>query len=139
MNIIKKNGVRFIDDSYNANPMSMACAAKVLETIDITGEGRKIAVLGDMLELGELSEDAHYSAGKMFAALGLSLLCLVGSNSAYYEKGAVDKGMESGKIKCFPDADTAARFIKEIKRPGDVILVKGSRAVGMEKILTGDT
>ncbi|MFC1528455.1 UDP-N-acetylmuramoyl-tripeptide--D-alanyl-D-alanine ligase [Candidatus Latescibacterota bacterium] len=138
MQIVEKNGIRFINDSYNANPMSMKSAADVLKTFTIPEGGRKIAVLGDMLELGNFSIEAHFNIGKVFAGLGFDLLCFVGENTAHYEQGAFDEGFIPEKIRCFLNVKTASEFINDFKRSGDLILVKGSRAVGMEKILVND-
>ncbi|MFC1692158.1 UDP-N-acetylmuramoyl-tripeptide--D-alanyl-D-alanine ligase [Candidatus Latescibacterota bacterium] len=135
MQIVKKNGVSFIDDSYNANPFSMEGAAEVLRSIEITEENRKIAVLGDMLELGRFSEELHVRIGNLFGSMGLEWLCFAGKYTSLYYHGACEGGMNPEKIRSFKDAESAALFINEIKRPGDLILVKGSRAVGMEKIL----
>jgi len=135
MQVVESHGVRYINDSYNANPMSMRCAAEVLDDVRVRKGGRKIAVLGDMLELGESAGDAHLSVGRMFGGLGLSRLFLVGEHADDYRRGAVDAGMEPERIECFPDSEAAARFIDGFKRPGDVILVKGSRGMRMEKIV----
>jgi len=134
MNSFMRNGVRFIDDTYNANPLSMKAAAEVLKNIQ---EGRKIAVLGDMLELGDMTEDAHLDIGRQFGSIGLDQLCLVGENADLYCRGAVDGGMRPEAIWKFADRNAAAQFICNIKRTGDVIFVKGSRALGMEKIING--
>ena len=136
MQIVEKKGVRFINDSYNANPMSMESAAGVLKTMTPLEGGRKIAVLGDMLELGSLCEDAHFKIGRLFARSGITRLCLVGRYAVHYKCGAIAGGMNQEHIRNFPDPETAARFIDEIKCSGDIILVKGSRAVGMEKIIS---
>ncbi len=132
MNTFMRNGVRFIDDSYNANPHSMRAAAEVLRNIK---DGRKIAVLGDMLELGDMTEEAHLDIGRLFGSIGLDQLCLVGENVDLYEKGAVESGMRQEAIWKFDDRHAAAQFIYNIKRTGDVIFVKGSRALGLEKII----
>ncbi len=134
MQVVMKNGVRYINDSYNANPMSMKCAAEVLKAVDVPNGGRKIAVLGNMLELGDFTEDAHLKTGTVFAGLGLEWLCLVGGNAVHYEKGAVEGGMNPEKIRSFTDVEAASRFIDGIKRPCDVILIKGSRRMEMEKV-----
>jgi len=127
-----KNGIRFIDDSYNANPLSMRAAAEVLRHI---GGKRRIAVLGDMLELGKEAETAHEEIGGLFGSIGLDLLCLVGNMAGGYRKGAVQSGMKAGSVWTFGDKNEAAEFIDRAKRPGDVILVKGSRALGLETII----
>jgi len=135
MQVEESGGIRYINDSYNANPMSMRCAAKVLNDMEVREGGRKIAVLGDMLELGETARDAHLNVGRIFGGLGLSHLFLVGEHAGDYREGAVDAGMEPGRIECFADSETAARFIDGFRRPGDVILVKGSRGMRMERIV----
>jgi len=136
MEQFEKNGIRYINDSYNANPLSMKGAVEVLKAFEISGKGRKIAVLGDMLELGTFSEQAHIDAGKLFSKAGLTLFCLIGEYAEQYQQGAIYGGMSKESILNFSDIDSAAQFINENKRPGDVILIKGSRAVGMEKFFS---
>ncbi len=136
MEQFEKNRIRYINDSYNANPLSMKVAVEVLKAVEISSKGRKIAVLGDMLELGAFSEQAHIDAGKLFSKAGLALLCLTGEHAEQYKQGAVDGGMNKDSILSFLNIDSAAQFINENKRPGDVILIKGSRAVGMEKFFS---
>jgi len=127
-----KNGIHFIDDSYNANPVSMKVAADVLKNIK---KERKIAVLGNMLELGDKSDELHLETGKLFAGVGLGRLCLVGEKSDIYSDGAFQGGMKPEAIKKFSDIDSAIEYINEIKQAGDLIFVKGSRALGMERII----
>ena len=127
-----QNGIHFIDDSYNANPVSMKVAADVLK--NIRGE-RKVAVLGDMLELGDKSDELHLDTGKLFAGVGLERLCLVGKKSDIYSNGALQGGMKPEAIKKFSDIDSAIEYINEIKQAGDLIFVKGSRSLGMERIV----
>ncbi|MFC1541371.1 UDP-N-acetylmuramoyl-tripeptide--D-alanyl-D-alanine ligase [Candidatus Latescibacterota bacterium] len=127
-----KNGIHFINDSYNANPVSMKAAADVLESIK---DKRKIAVLGDMLELGEKSMELHTEVGEYFANIGLEWLLPIGEYSDVYRNSAVKSGMKSEKIKIFSDLDSAMKFINEIKQKGDLVLVKGSRAMRLEKII----
>lgn len=132
MQCFEKQGICFINDSYNANPLSMKAAADVLK--NIKGE-RKIAVLGDMLELGNISEESHFTIGKLFAGIGLECLCLVGKNADIYYRGAREGGMKPESVEIFADIDLAIDFIKSFIRTGDVLLAKGSRALGMEKII----
>ncbi|MBA7559763.1 UDP-N-acetylmuramoyl-tripeptide--D-alanyl-D-alanine ligase [subsurface metagenome] len=136
LQMIQRNGIRFIDDTYNANPLSMKGAADVIGSIAVSESGRKIAVLGDMLELGEISEKEHRDAGKLFAGYGIDIMVCVGNFSDHYKAGALEGGMDPEAVYCLKDSDEAARLISEIACPGDVILVKGSRAVSMEKIIT---
>jgi UDP-N-acetylmuramoyl-tripeptide--D-alanyl-D-alanine ligase len=132
MEILVKDGVRYINDAYNANPLSMRAAADVLKTI--MGD-RKIAVLGDMLELGNRSEESHKTVGRLFGSIGLEKLILVGENADFYYYGAREGGMNPETIEKCPDVETAIKIIDSLKRPGDIIFIKGSRAVGMEKVV----
>lgn len=135
METVTKNGVRYINDSYNANPMSMKSAADVLRWTVPEKDGRKIAVLGDMLELGKISREAHIAIGAEFGSLEPAWLCFVGDNTELYRRGAVSTGMDNDAIRSFKTAEEAAQFVQTIKKTGDVILVKGSRRLKMEKIL----
>ena len=112
----------------------MDAAASVLESMQ-TFNGRKIAVLGDMLELGKFTDNAHYSIGKRFVKAGSDMLLLLGSHSEQYEKGAIEAGMNPEQIIKFENTDKIAEYIDAMKMPGDIFLIKGSRAMGMEKIL----
>jgi len=132
MESFMKNGIHFINDSYNANPFSMRAAADVLQNIKVES---KIAILGDMLELGDISDESHLCIGEIFGYIGLEWLCFIGENAELYYRGALKGGMNSETIKKFSDIDSAIEFINKIKRTGDLIFVKGSRALGMEKII----
>lgn len=132
MESFTKNGMHFINDSYNANSVSMKAAAEVLRSIR---NGRKIAVLGDMLELGKRSGEMHSETGELFAGIGLECLCLIGEYSEIYKSGAIKGGMKSEKIMIFQDTDSTVEFINKIKQTGDLIFVKGSRALRLEKII----
>jgi len=127
-----RNGIYFINDSYNANPFSMKAAADVLKNIK---KGRKIAVLGDMLELGNMSDKSHFDIGELFGNIGLEWLCFVGNNADLYYSGALKGGMKSEAIMKFSNIDSTVEFINKVKRTGDLIFVKGSRVLGMEKII----
>ncbi len=129
------DGVLYINDSYNANPLSMRAAAEVLKHTEAKSGGRKIAVLGDMLELGSISDREHREAGALFGSLGLDLLCVVGESADLYADGAIRSGMNHQAIKQFHTVEEARTFTEHIKRPGDVVFVKGSRALGMERII----
>ena len=117
-------GGLLINDSYNANPASMRAALEHLAD----HEGRKVAVLGDMAELGPTAPDYHQEVGKLVQSLGIDAVLGVGDLAREY-------GGEHAR-----DAAAAAARVKEIVQPGDVVLVKGSRAVGLEVVaeaLTG--
>ena len=118
-----------IDDSYNASPLSMKAALEILGDLKAA---RKIAVLGDMLELGRYSVEAHMETGKE-AAKSADILITVGPRGKFIAEGAKNNGMSEHKILSF---DTAEELIPEIKkniREKDLILVKASRAVGLDK------
>jgi UDP-N-acetylmuramoyl-tripeptide--D-alanyl-D-alanine ligase len=122
-------GVTLIDDCYNANPMSMRAA---LEDLAATAErerhARRVAVLGDMLELGETERELHRAIGVRAAATGVDLLVTVGPRAAAMSEGYV------GEVRSVEDAAEAAAVVPELLRPGDVVLVKGSRGVGLELV-----
>lgn len=125
------NGVRFIDDSYNANPDSMKAALRTL--VELEAEGRRIAVLGHMSELGEESERGHREVGEAAAALGIDELIAVGKIGATMARAAQEAGLK----KCLrvDSPGDAAAILGETAVPGDLILIKGSRSAGMERVL----
>ncbi len=122
-----------LEDCYNANPRSMEAA---LETLVSIRQGRKIiAVLGDMLELGEASGDAHRAIGAAAARLGVDLLITVGALSKLIGDGAREAGMTREQVVGARSNADAAAILRERSQNGDAILIKGSRAVKMEEIL----
>ena len=129
--IREHGGIVVADDSYNSNPSSIEAALEWLA--DQAAVGRKAAVLGDMLELGEDSEKLHAEVGGRVAGMDVDLALFVGSESrAAFEAG---KGRLGDRCRHVPDADEAARFLRNWTRPGDTVLVKGSRGVGMERVV----
>lgn len=132
MNIISANGLKVINDTYNASPQSMKAALDVLEEIGVTG-GR-IAVLGDMLEMGSWAKDAHLEVGRYAAGKKLSRLLTVGPNAAYIAQGAVEAGFPEEAVSVFPGNREAIRFIEKIVQDEDTILIKGSRGMKMEEL-----
>jgi UDP-N-acetylmuramoyl-tripeptide--D-alanyl-D-alanine ligase len=123
-----------IDDSYNANPTSVAAALKFLSTLNfIGGHG---AILGDMLELGAQSQHQHYQIGIMAAQAKLSWLALVGNEIRHLKKGALDGGLEPFKISVFEKAEAAAHWVIQRAPKNSVTLIKGSRSVGLEKAVS---
>ena len=119
-----------IKDCYNAGPESMAAALNVLGK----KEGRRIAVLGDMLELGDRTQAEHYRIGRI-AAEKADLVFAYGPNSKRILSGAVTGGMTEPKAQAFEDRDICAAALRRAARPGDTILFKGSRGMHMELIL----
>ena len=123
-------GVTFLDDSYNANADSMAAALEVLQGFKTTG--RKIAVLGDMAELGQASKEAHYELGKKAAFSELDRLFLVGSKVEETAWAAQEHGFDSFRI--FQSVEEAAQTLNDFIRPGDLVLIKASRSMRFERI-----
>jgi len=135
MEVLEKQGVKYINDSYNANPMSMMSSLNVLKSMVAVSGGRKIAALGTMLELGEGSDKAHRSIGKAFGEAGIAMICCVGDMADSYRAGALQAGMNEADIHCFDDSEAAADFLNSERRESDIILVKGSRGIRMELLL----
>jgi len=123
--------VRILDDTYNANPASLRAA---LDTLGARRAGRRaVVVLGDMLELGPLSEQAHREAGRLVAALPVDELVGLGRAAALAVEAARDAGLaEARHLTTFED--TVAHLLKRLA-PGDVVLVKGSRGMRMERVV----
>ena len=124
------NGVRVLDDSYNANTDSTLAA---LETLcDLPLQGRRVAVLGDMAELGAHSEAAHVEVGRRAAKLGIGQLFVIGKMAPVLGRAARDAGL--ARVIEFTDVEMAALAIKNFLKPGDVVLLKASRASHLERI-----
>lgn len=126
MNIVEKNGVKFIVDCYNANPESMKVAIDVLNKF----EGRKIAVLGDMFELGDYAEKFHREVGK-YLIDKIDVLIAVGDYSKYY----FDEAKDSIEAYYFDNKIDALEYLKNFIKDGDVLLFKASRGMKLEEIL----
>ncbi len=132
MNVFEtRTGFRIIDDTYNANPGSMKAALTTLA--DLKGKNRAIAVLGDMLELGKQSDILHREIGRHCAAADTGRLFLTGSQAEHVAAGALERGMEPQHIFIGSREEIIAH-LKEILRPQDWILIKGSRGMKMEII-----
>lgn len=121
-----------IDDTYNAGPDSMAAALKVLGRLETAG--RKFAVLGDMLELGEYTAEAHAQIGRQVAENKIDFLITVGERSRIIADLAEKSGMVKDNIFSFSDTERAGRFLQDRIEQGDFILIKGSQGMRMEKI-----
>ncbi len=124
-----KNGATLIDDSYNASPDSMK---ELIETVSGIPAKRKIAILGDMLELGDYSEESHKEVGRLSANVFNVLIC-IGEKSVIVASSAKRTGFSSDALYVFENADKAIGMIKSIIEKGDLIAVKGSRAIGLDK------
>jgi UDP-N-acetylmuramoyl-tripeptide--D-alanyl-D-alanine ligase len=126
------NGSFIIDDTYNASPMS------TLAALDVLGElkaQRKIAMLGDMLELGDQTRSGHSAVGKKIFSAKIDIFVAVGERMKAASSELIAMGFPSANIFQFDDADSAGEKIKQLIKPGDFILVKGSQGMRMEKIV----
>src|SRR6266511_3792672 len=124
-------GVQFLDDSYNANPDSMKAALHTL--VELDADGKRIAVLGEMRELGSESEHGHREVGETAAALKVDHLITIGNVAATIAKAAEHAGLE--KSVAVQSTSEAAEVLSEIAAPGDLVLIKGSRAARTEEVI----
>lgn len=122
-----------LDDTYNSSPAALTAALTTLA--EFPDAKRKIACLGTMAELGALSESAHKEAGEQVAALGIKLLITVGVEGKRIADAAQKSSMHAHDIQSFDASSDAGRYLQEQLQPGDVVLVKGSQMVRMEKIV----
>ena len=131
--IIKlKSGTTIYDDSYNSNPVALE---EVLKSLGRLLAGRKIAVLGDMLELGPAENQYHLEAGALLPAYGWDYLVTVGSRARLIAEGAVRHGLDSARVESFDRPEEVADWLKSFIRPSDLVLVKGSRGLSLETIV----
>ncbi|MDQ3945334.1 MAG: UDP-N-acetylmuramoylalanyl-D-glutamyl-2, 6-diaminopimelate--D-alanyl-D-alanine ligase, partial [Actinomycetota bacterium] len=119
-------GLVVLNDAYNANPTSMLAAMKALAALEA---GRRVAVLGHMAELGAASAEAHRSIGHEAAGAGFDMLVVVGPEAAEIAKEAREGGLDVLEVDTAADALAA---LAPVLRPGDAVLVKASRVVGLE-------
>jgi UDP-N-acetylmuramoyl-tripeptide--D-alanyl-D-alanine ligase len=124
-------GVTVLDDCYNSNPAAVEAAVTAL---DMSARGRRVAILGDMLELGAGADELHRATGRTVAAR-LDALVAVGPLAARFLEGAREAGLPAGALAAYADAPAAAAAVPALVRPGDAVLVKGSRGVRMEQIV----
>lgn len=127
------DGLRIIDDAYNANPTSMAAALRAARWM--AGEGRCIAVLGPMAELGPISSEEHERVGELAARLGLDHLVVVGREARLLAVGAEREGVEPERISLVEDVEGAVEAVRSMARPGDLVLVKASRVARLERVV----
>jgi UDP-N-acetylmuramyl pentapeptide synthase len=125
-------GAVLIDDSYNANPQSMEVALRMLA--GSAAAGRRIAVLGDMGELGPTSDKAHREAGRLAAQLGVDRLFALGPQAERVAAGAREAGMSAARIHVGASHEEVAERLHGELAAGDWVLVKGSRSMRMERI-----
>ncbi len=140
MEILNIGGLKIINDCYNANPASMMAAFEAVQAI--RGEHKTIAILGDMLELGDESEKAHRRIGEMVACKGFDHLLVYGEYSKIVAQGAMDAAMPLRQVHRLPSKEAILQTIFECMEEksfgkGDYFLIKGSRGMCMEKIVEG--
>ena len=135
--IRRTNGITLMDESYNASPLAMHTALETLATLP--ADGRRIAVLGDMLEMGDWTDRVHREAGKKAAEIDVDLLVTVGACAELMAEGAGATGMTREAIHAFESAEEAASWLAPRLLHGDTVLVKGSRAVHLERVVQAVT
>jgi len=126
--IVHRAGVTFIEDCYNASPDSISASLSVLCALPC--DGKRVAVLGDMLELGDYAKQAHFECGVKAAQSGIDMLMGYGPCSCFYLEGAGDK-VES---EHFSDKETLAQKLASVLKPGDAVLFKASRGMKLEDV-----
>ncbi len=131
--VVKARGITLIDDTYNANPRSMESAFETL--VRMSGKEARLAVLGDMLELGTFAEAAHRSLGNLAAGSGLCSLILIGAYAEVVREGAVAGGMKPQRVSIVSRPEDAAQEVLSHMNGHVWVLVKGSRGMQMERVV----
>ena len=121
------------DDTYNSNPESARAAVRVLS--GLRARGRRVLVLGDMLELGESAPEEHHAIGREAAAAGIEVLLLVGELTRAAAAGALEAGLSADRVLHLGGPEEALERIADLVGSGDVVLVKGSRRTGLERLV----
>jgi UDP-N-acetylmuramoyl-tripeptide--D-alanyl-D-alanine ligase len=130
--ILDAGGATIYDDTYNSNPYALGRALTLMTQADVTG--RRIAVIGDMLELGENELDYHRDAGRS-VPITIDTVIGVGKRSLALLDGAREAGFSADKLHHFDDAQSAGEFLGNFIRPGDLVLIKASRGIGLDRIV----
>jgi UDP-N-acetylmuramoyl-tripeptide--D-alanyl-D-alanine ligase len=130
--LVRLRGATVIDDSYNASPGSVTAALELLAGLP----GRRVAVLGEMLELGDAHEEGHRAVGDAAGGI-VDLLIVVGSGAGGIAAGALDAGLDGGRIHVVPDAEAALDALRPRLRDGDSVLVKASRGIELDRVVDG--
>ncbi len=124
-----------IDDTYNASPVSTKAALETVRDIKVSQGSRKFAVLGDMLELGTFSSAGHKEVGQKVVEMGIDFLVTVGKEAWEIARGAKERGFDENKIRSFNRAEEAGVFLQEEIKFGDLILLKGSQGMRLERVV----
>ena len=126
------NGVTVLDDSYNANPEAMRA---MIDAVREVAGRRRIAVLGEMLELGALSENLHREVGRYAARRGIDVMVGIRGAARFMVEAAVEAGLQPGPACFFEDPEPAGSYVRSVAQEGDVVLFKGSRGTRVERAL----
>ena len=129
------SGIRVVNDAYNANPESMAAALRAARWM--AGEGHLIAVLGTMAELGPIAAREHERIGELAARIRVDRLIAVGASARSIADAGLREGVEPDNVACYDDPDQALDDVRRSARPGDLVLFKGSRVAGLERLAEG--
>jgi UDP-N-acetylmuramoyl-tripeptide--D-alanyl-D-alanine ligase len=132
VDLVRLRGATVIDDSYNASPGSVTAALDLLDDLP----GRHVAVLGEMLELGDAHESGHRAVGEAAAGI-VELLVVVGADARGIADGAVEAGLDPARIHHVPDVDEALDMLPPRLRDGDAVLVKASRGIELDRLVDG--
>jgi UDP-N-acetylmuramoyl-tripeptide--D-alanyl-D-alanine ligase len=124
-----------IDDTYNASPDAAVAALDILARLKVAPTSKKYAVLGDMREIGDFTEAGHRLVGKKTAQSGVDSLLVIGECAQFIKAGALEAGFPAERVQLLSTSEEAIAFIKPLISHGDVILVKGSQAMRLEKIV----
>ncbi|MFH1645264.1 MAG: UDP-N-acetylmuramoyl-tripeptide--D-alanyl-D-alanine ligase, partial [Candidatus Omnitrophota bacterium] len=133
MQLLNKKNIRIIDDTYNANPLSLRKAVLTLKSLPT--QGRRVLVCGDMLQLGGFSEILHREAGRFIASQGLDLLVTIGLQVDFLSNSALHNGMDKRRVNHFKSKTETVDFLCKTIVAEDVLLFKGSRAMKMEDVI----
>ncbi len=134
LEVLHAGGLKIIDDTYNAGPASTRAALGILK--ELAGDGRSTAVLGNMLELGAAAVSGHEEVGRVVRETGVGRLITVGDLGAVIAQAAVAAGMDPSLVTACASNQEAALLARQWLRPGDTVLVKGSRGMKMEEVVT---
>jgi UDP-N-acetylmuramoyl-tripeptide--D-alanyl-D-alanine ligase len=129
---VSAEGIRVVNDAYNANPESVEAALRTARWM--AGEGRLIAVLGTMAELGPITDEAHDRIGELAARLRVDRLVTVGELGRRLALAALREGVEPDRVASYPDVEGAIADVRAHARPGDVVLCKASRVARLERV-----
>ncbi|HLL88576.1 MAG TPA: UDP-N-acetylmuramoyl-tripeptide--D-alanyl-D-alanine ligase [Tepidisphaeraceae bacterium] len=129
---IEARGITLVNDAYNANPSSMRAALETVKLLPCTG--RRIAILGDMRELGDATDRYHREIGEFAAACDLDHLICVGEKAQLYGDAAKVAGLEARAVAYFPEAKKAAPYVCDLVTDGDLVLIKASRSMRLEDV-----